>query len=160
MAQARKSTGRTGRTASQRQRSGQQALDRLNAALEEAQKALTEVRRSVGSSGSDLVKDVEKVLRNGRKEARKVTRALRKELNQLGETLTPGRGRKTAARRTVKRATTTKRRATAKRGAAAKRRTTAAKKRAPAKRRTTAAKKRAPAKRRKSTTRAKAAKRS
>jgi vacuolar-type H+-ATPase subunit H len=89
MAQPRKKStaGRSSGTTAK----GKTALNRLNASLDDAQKALGELRRHLGTGGRDLLKDVEKMVRDARRDAQKRTRATVKHLEQVGETLTPRR---------------------------------------------------------------------
>ena len=46
------------------------SLDRLNASLEAAQKALTDLGDNLGRGGRDLLKDVQKLVRDARRVSR------------------------------------------------------------------------------------------
>jgi hypothetical protein len=73
--------------ASRRQRSEPPALKRLNKALDDAQKALTDLRKDVGKDVSkgarELYGDVDKIVKNARRNTGKLGTALRKDLETL-----------------------------------------------------------------------------
>jgi hypothetical protein len=102
--------------ASQGKRSGQRALDRLHAALEDAEKALSEVRKHVGSEGRSVIKDVDRRVRETRRDARKMSRSVIKELEQIGEALTPGKARRGGGRAGAAKKSTGSRKRSTRRG--------------------------------------------
>jgi hypothetical protein len=67
------------------------SLDRLNASLEAAQKALTDLGGNLGRGGSDLLKDVQKLVSGARRDTLRLNKSLLTNLNQLQKTMT-GRG--------------------------------------------------------------------
>src|SRR6266540_3176411 len=67
------------------------SLDRLNASLEAAQKALTDLGGNLGRGGSDLLKDVQKLVSGARRDTLRLNKSLLTNLNQLQKTVT-GRG--------------------------------------------------------------------
>jgi hypothetical protein len=109
------------------------SLDRLNASLEAAQKALTELGGNLGRGGRELLKDVQKLVRDARRDTGRLNKTLLADLDQLQKTVT-GRGsrprasqksrttRKTATRKTAsgRTASTRTSRSTASRRAARK----------------------------------------
>lgn len=64
------------------------ALDRLNESLDAAQKAIKAVRRDVTTGGRDLVKDVEGMIAQARKDTSKLERAVRSDLADLQRAVT------------------------------------------------------------------------
>ena len=136
MATARTKTTRKKTTrarTSSRKSTGAASLDRLNASLEAAQKALTDLGGSVGRGGRDLLKDVQKLVSDARRDTLRLNKSLLADLNQLQKTMT-GRGgrpragqkgrttRKTATRKAARGRTASTRssRSTASRRAAKK----------------------------------------
>jgi hypothetical protein len=82
--------GTRARTSS-RKSTGAASLDRLNASLEAAQKALTDLSGNLGRGGRDLLKDVQKMVRDARRDTLRLNKALVADLDQLQKTVT-GRG--------------------------------------------------------------------
>ena len=136
---ARKSTARksTARSSSSRRSSGsdvskaiESGLKGLNDALDSAQEHAKSVRGGLTSRQRTLTKDVEKALKNARRDSTKMSKAVRKELEQLQKRIAeaaPGGGTKRrssggakksggAKRSTAKRSTAS--RSTAKRSSA------------------------------------------
>jgi hypothetical protein len=72
------------------------SLDRLNASLEAAQKALTDLGGTLGRGGRDVLKDVQKLVRDARRDTLRLNKSLLADLNQLQKTVT-GRGGKPRA---------------------------------------------------------------
>jgi hypothetical protein len=72
------------------------SLDRLNASLEAAQKALTDLGGNLGRGGRDLLKDVQKLVRDARRDTGRLNKTLLADLGQLQKTVT-GRGGKPRA---------------------------------------------------------------
>ena len=110
--------------------SGGPALDRLGGSLEAAQEALKDLRHELSKGGRDLVRDLDVLLRDARKNLRGVQRTLIKDLEEV---------QKAAAGKRRSSTKPAKAKAAAKRGGASAKRTPA--KRTPAKR-TAAAKRR------------------
>ena len=128
MATTRKSPARsrTTRARSTQRKGGHPALNRLNTSLDSANKAIGDLRGDLGRGGRDLVKNVEKLIKDARKEGDKLNKSLRTELDQLQERLRPGSGRarkstgrsRTAAASRAKRSGATARRSTSARSGA------------------------------------------
>lgn len=116
MAQARRSTARSKSTAARstsRPRTttrGPRALGRLDKSIDAAEGALKDLRSELGRGGRDLVKDLEKTLRDSRKNLRSLSRTVAKDIGKLqsaattGKTMAP-RGRRAGARKTTTRST-------------------------------------------------------
>jgi hypothetical protein len=93
-------------------KSGSAALDRVGGSLDAAQDALKDLRRELSKGGRDVLKDLEVLVRDARKNLRGTTRTLVKDLDEV-QKAAAGK-RTTAARRApAKRATATKRTGTA-----------------------------------------------
>ena len=116
MAQARRSTARS-RSAGARSTSrsttttrGPRALDRLAKSIDAAEGALKDLRSELGRGGRDLVKDLDKTLRDSRKNLRSLSRTVAKDIGKLqraattSKTVAP-RGRRAGARKTTTKAT-------------------------------------------------------
>jgi hypothetical protein len=115
MAQARRSTARsksTGARTTSRSRTttrGPRALDRLDKSIDAAEGALKDLRSELGRGGGALVKDLDKTLRDSRKNLRSLSRTVAKDLGKqraaaTGKTTAP-RGRRAGARKTTTRST-------------------------------------------------------
>jgi hypothetical protein len=87
---------------------GTAALDGVEVSLEEAQKALTELRRDLSTGGRRLVKDVDTAIKSARRDLRRSRRAIQNDLGNLGEALTPRRVARKPAAPTAKRKPTPK----------------------------------------------------
>jgi len=72
------------------------SLDRLNASLEAAQKALADLGGTLGRGGRDLLKDVQKLVRDARRDTARLNKTLLADLGQLQKTVT-GRGARSRA---------------------------------------------------------------
>jgi hypothetical protein len=119
---ARTSSGKSSAAAS---------LDRLNASLEAAQKALADLGGNLGRGGRDVLKDVQKLVRDARRDTVRLNKTLLADLDRIQKTVT-GRGgrsrasqksratRKTATRKTASTASTRSSKSTAARRAARK----------------------------------------
>ena len=116
MAQARRSTAHsksTGARSTSRSRAtmrGPRALDRLDKSIDAAEGALKDLRSELGRGGGDLVKDLDKTLRDSRKNLRSLSRTVAKDLGKLQRAATTGkttapRGRRAGARKTTTRST-------------------------------------------------------
>jgi len=84
-------------------RRGTAALDGLEVSLEEAQKALSELRRDLSTGGRRLVKDVETAIKSARRDLRRSRKAIQSDLGDLGGALTPRRVARKPATPTAKR---------------------------------------------------------
>ena len=95
---------------SSRKSTGAASLDRLNASLETAQKALTELTGNLGRGGRDLLKDVQKMLRDTRRDTRRLNKSLLADMDQLQKTATGtgGRPRVSQKSRTTRKTATRK----------------------------------------------------
>jgi hypothetical protein len=116
MAQARRSTARSKSTpARSTSRSktttrGPRALDRLDKSIDAAEGALKDLRSELGRGGRELVKELEKTLRDSRKNLRSLSRTVAKDIGKLQSAATTGkttapRGRRAGARKTTTRGT-------------------------------------------------------
>ena len=85
------------RTAKARADRGTAALDGLEVSLEQAQQAITDLRRDLSTGGRQLVKDVETAVKSARRDLRKTRWAIQGDLGDLGEALTPRRPARKAA---------------------------------------------------------------
>jgi hypothetical protein len=103
-------------------RAGDASLKRLNSSLDTAHDALTELSKNVGRGGRDAVKDVHQRIGELRKDARKLNKSLRSELDQLQKSIA---GARSGAKRTGARKAATKSKAASARKPASSRRTTA-----------------------------------
>jgi hypothetical protein len=100
---------------------GDAAIKRLNSSLDAAHDALTELRKNLGRGGRGVVGDVHKRVTDLRKDARKLNKSVRTELEQLQKSLAGTRSRKTAGRGGTRKATTRRTKATTSRAKAASR---------------------------------------
>jgi hypothetical protein len=78
-------------TPQERAAHGKAALDGLEISLDEAQKAITELRRDLSTGRRQLVKDVEAAIKSARRDLNKTRKAIQGDLSELGEALTPRR---------------------------------------------------------------------
>jgi hypothetical protein len=103
--------------------SGGPALDRLGGSIEAAQEALKDLRHELSKGGRDLVRDLDVLLRDARKNLRGVQRTLIKDLEEMQQAAAGRRPRAKPAKRTAaaKRSATGAKRAPAKQTAAAER---------------------------------------
>jgi hypothetical protein len=91
---------RSARTrASSRKSTGAASLDRLNASLEAAQKALTDLGDNLGRGGRDLLKDVQKMVRDARRDTLRLNKSLLADLDQLQKAVTGRGGRSQASQK-------------------------------------------------------------
>lgn len=86
------------------------SLDRLNTSLEAAQKALTDLGSSLGRGGRDVLKDVQKMVRDARRDTARLNKTLLADLDQLQKTVTGRGGRSRASQKSA----TTRKKATRK----------------------------------------------
>jgi hypothetical protein len=98
---AKRATEATGRR-------GTAALDGLEISLDEAEKALTELRHDLSTGGRRLVKDVDTAIKSARRDLQRSRKAIQADLGDLGGALTPRRvapkpAKPTAAPAAVKR---------------------------------------------------------
>jgi hypothetical protein len=91
---ARKKT--TPAPTSSRKSTAAASLDRLNASLEAAQKALADLGGNLGRGGRDVLKDVQKLVRDARRDTVRLNKTLLADLDRLQKTVT-GRGVKPRA---------------------------------------------------------------
>jgi hypothetical protein len=80
-------------------RAGDTALKRLNSSLDAAHDALTELRKNLGRGGRGVVTDVHKRVTDLRKDARKLNKSVRSELDQLQKSIASSRPRTAGASR-------------------------------------------------------------
>jgi hypothetical protein len=80
---------------SSRKGTGAASLDRLNASLEAAQKALTDLGGNLGRGGRDLLKDVQKLVRD----TRRLNKTLLADMDQLQKTVAGSGGRSRASQK-------------------------------------------------------------
>jgi hypothetical protein len=96
---------------------GKSALDGLEVSLDDAQKALAELRRDLSTGGRRLVKDLETAIKSARRDLARTRKAIQSDLGDLGGALTPQRTNrkpaKAAAKPAAKPAARTARRARA-----------------------------------------------
>ena len=92
-------------------------LDRLGGSLDAAQEALKDLRRELSKGGGDLLKDLDALLRDARKNLREARRLLVKDLEEVRKAAAGKRA--PAAKRAPAKRTTAKKRTGA--GSAAKR---------------------------------------
>src|SRR5947209_4864061 len=74
-------------------RAGDASLKRLNSSLDAAHDALTELRKNLGRGGREVVNDVHQRITDVRKDARKLNKSLRSELDQLQKSIAGARSR-------------------------------------------------------------------
>jgi hypothetical protein len=96
MPPARKKTTRKKPSRRPAAKAGDASLKRLNSSLDGAHDALTELTKSLGRGGRDVVKDVQGRVSELRKDARKLNKSLRSELDQLQKSISGGRRKATA----------------------------------------------------------------
>jgi hypothetical protein len=77
---------------------GRRALDGLEVSLEDAQKAIAELRRDLSTGGRRLVQDVETAVKAARRDLRRSRKQIQGDLTDLGGALTPRRGTRPAAK--------------------------------------------------------------
>jgi hypothetical protein len=107
------------------------SLDRLNASLEAAQKALADLGGNLGRGGRDVLKDVQKLVRDARRDTVRLNKTLLADLDRIQKTVTGRSGgsrasqksrttRRKATRKTARGASTRSAKSTAARRAARK----------------------------------------
>jgi len=89
-------------------KSGSAALDRVGGSLDAAQDALKDLRRELSKGGRDVLKDLEVLVRDARKNLRGTTRTLVKDLEEVQKAAAGKRPRSTATRAPAKRTTASK----------------------------------------------------
>jgi len=67
---------------------GNAALERLTGSIDAAQEALDDLRRELGKGGRDVLKDLDTLLRNARKNLRSTQRTLMKDLDEMQKAAT------------------------------------------------------------------------
>jgi ABC-type transporter Mla subunit MlaD len=90
---------RSARARASRKSTGAASLDRLNASLEAAQKALTDLGDNLGRGGRDLLKDVQKMVRDARRDTLRLNKSLLTDLDQLQKAVTGRGGRSQASKK-------------------------------------------------------------
>jgi hypothetical protein len=85
-----------------RTKRGTSALDGLDVSLDDAQKALAELRRDLSTGGRRLVKDVDTAIKSARRDLARTRKAIRSDLGDLGGALTPQRANRKAAKPAAK----------------------------------------------------------
>jgi hypothetical protein len=78
------------------------ALDGLQGSLDDAQKALAELRGDLSTGGRRLVKDIEAAVRNARRDLGRTRKAIQQDLGGLGDALKPRRPAAKPASRATK----------------------------------------------------------
>jgi hypothetical protein len=102
---ARRTTARRSTSASQNK-----AIERFNKSLDQAQKALKDLRSDVGTGGKDLYSNFSKALTQARRDSGKLARNLQRDLQKGAKrTASAARGRAVAGGRSTTRKTTTRR---------------------------------------------------
>lgn len=96
---ARKPAGSASKASGPRKASGANALDGLQVSLDDAQKAIAELRRDLSAGGRRLVKDVEAGVKKARRDLARTRKAIKSDLGELGGALTSRRTAKPAARK-------------------------------------------------------------
>jgi hypothetical protein len=117
MATQNRSTRRTSprAIASASRKAGEASLERLNASLEAAQKALSDLSAELGRGGRDLLKNAQRTVNDASRNARRLNKSLRTDLDKLQEAVTQGKRPKSG---TASKAASTRRTATARKAAA------------------------------------------
>lgn len=67
------------------------ALDGIEISLDDAQKAIGELRKDISAGGRSLLKDVETAVKHARRDVTKARKAVQSDIGDLGEALTPRR---------------------------------------------------------------------
>jgi ABC-type transporter Mla subunit MlaD len=99
----RKSRRPARRKTAARKGKGDASLDRLNNSLDAAQTAIADLRKELGRGGRDLLKDVQKMVGDARRDTRRLNKRLRADLEELGGAIT-GRAKTTKKRAPARRA--------------------------------------------------------
>jgi hypothetical protein len=73
-----------------RQEQTADGLDRVGDTLDGAVEALKALRKDLGAGGRDLLKDVETLLKNARRDTTKLSRSVRTDLDQLRKAVAGG----------------------------------------------------------------------
>jgi paraquat-inducible protein B len=81
---------------------GTSALDGLEVSLDDAQKALAELRRDLSTGGRRLVKDVETAIKSARRDLARTRKAIQSDLGDLGGALKPQRTNRKPAKSAAK----------------------------------------------------------
>lgn len=98
-------------------RGGSSPVDRLGDSIDAAQDALKDLRGELSKGGRDVVKDLDALLRDARKNLRGARRTLAKDLEEMQKAAAGKRRptpKRTAPKRTATKRTTQARRSTAK----------------------------------------------
>jgi hypothetical protein len=86
-----KSTGARNTSRPKTTTRGPRALDRLNKSISAAEGALKDLRSELGRGGRDLVKDLDKTLRDSRRNLRSLSRTVVKDIGKLQKAATTGK---------------------------------------------------------------------
>lgn len=78
---------------------GISALDGLEVSLEDAQKALAELRHDLSAGGRRVVAELERAVKNTRRDLIRTRKAIQSDLSDLGGALTPRSAAKAPARK-------------------------------------------------------------
>ena len=81
---------------------GTSALDGLEVSLDDAQKALAELRRDLSTGGRRLVKDIETAIKSARRDLARTRKAIQSDLGDIGDALTPRRANRKPAKPAAK----------------------------------------------------------
>jgi hypothetical protein len=81
---------------------GTSALDGLEVSLDDAQKALAELRRDLSTGGRRLVKDVDTAIKSARRDLARTRKAIQSDLGDIGDALTPRRANRKPAKPAAK----------------------------------------------------------
>jgi hypothetical protein len=109
---ARKKTAKRSTTTAR----GPRSLGRLEKAVDAAQGHLKDLRKELGRSGRDIVKDLDKALSDSRQNLQSLTQTVAKDVSNLQKAATSGRkttarAKTTTRKRTAARKSTTARKA-------------------------------------------------
>jgi hypothetical protein len=133
MAQQRRATGVRARTGAAAKRTtaaakssgrrvvGPKAVGRIEKSLDAAELALKDLRRELGRGSGDLVKNLDRTLKDSRKNLRSLNRTVVRDLDKMQKAATRGTapsGGRTASPRGTAKATTSRRTTSSKSGAA------------------------------------------
>jgi predicted nucleic acid-binding Zn-ribbon protein len=92
----KRSGSSTRRTSTAKRGKGQSALDRLTKSVDAAQDALKDLRGEMGRGSSGVLKDLDKQLKDARKNLRGASKSVIKELEELQQKVTPGAKKSTS----------------------------------------------------------------
>jgi predicted nucleic acid-binding Zn-ribbon protein len=112
----KRSGSSTRRTSTAKRGKGHTALDRLTKSVDAAQDALKDLRGEMSRGSAGLLKDIDKQLKDARKNLRGASKSVIKDLEELQQKVTPGA--KKPASRSTSRSTGGAKRSTARKSTA------------------------------------------